>query len=339
MSRSFFNIGNALTSHLNAVYSGSSENSLQAGLRTEMNIFSQKLTSLLVMDRLTQSHFVPSFTQCSVSNLPNTIAGPSGKYTVGNGDTLKSICDEQTENQITANHLKLWNGLTNDVIKPGQELLLSNPTTQNVNIHLHYNDFLENILHPDFFNTPVNNTVSATTIPEQPKQNVIYDKDHPLNLPGKLPGTVTQEPLTNDCFFANLSWCDQYFGGKKSLEDFRNIFKNLYPTTTQSGPSPQQLYPLAASTFDYAGIFCDANIIDAIAQGHPVLTNGYYITDENNVKRAHSLIIVGLTFDKNNNISFYKIIDPNQEIFWLSAKDMKSNAIVNIIITGLKKAN
>jgi LysM repeat protein len=339
MPRSFFNIGNALTAHLNAVYNGSSENSLHAGLRTEMNIFSQRLTSLLAMDRLTQSNFIPNFTQCSVNIIPNTSAGPFGKYIVGKGDSLKSICDEQTGNQITANHLLLWNGLTNDTIKPGQELLMFNPNTPNINIHLHYNDFLENILHPDFFNATVNNTVSTTTVAEQPKQNVIYDKDHPLNLPGKLPGAVTQEPGTTDCFFANLSWCDQYFGGKKSLEDFRNIYKNLYPKSTQTGPSPQQLFALAGSIFDYAGIFSDANIIDAIAQGHPVLTNGYYITDDDGNKQAHSLIIVGLTFDKNNNISFYKIIDPNQEIYWLSAKDMKTNAIVNIIITGLKKTN
>jgi len=295
---------------------------------------------LLAMDKVTTSNFMPSYTKCSVNISPNLNTGLS-KYTVQKGDTLESISAAQAGNQTTANHLMLWNGLKNDNIEPGQSLLLNNPNTHTVNIHLHYNDFLENILHPDYLTTtqtPPATTASNTASVNHfiTAQEVDYSK--PLNLGGKLPSPVTQKPETNDCFYANLSWCDQYFGNHKSLEDFRSTFKSLYPNDEYgSVHNQQQMWKLAASEFTFDGIRSEAGFVEAIANNHPILTNGHWDGDINNP--GHSLIIIGLTFDKNKHIKYFKVIDPNQEINWISASQMESEIILNIVITGLNKPN
>jgi LysM repeat protein len=343
MSCSFFHIGNALKNHHDAVLNTSGligQNSLKSNLNNEMNIFSRNLVSLLAMDKVTTSNFMPSFTQCSVNITPNLKPGLS-KYTVGKGDTLESISAEKTGNQATANHLMLWNGLKNDKVEPGQSLMLNNPNTHTINIHLHFDDFLENILHPDYLKTPqTSQTPQASTTASVnhfiTAQEVDYSK--PLNLQGILPSPVRQQAGTNDCFFANLSWCDQFYGNHKSLEDFRTIFKTLYPKDEIGAVHNQpQMWKLAASEFTYDGIRSEAGFIEAIANNHPILTNGHWDGDLNG--SGHSLIIIGLTFDKNKHIKYFKVIDPNSEINWISANQMESEIILNIVITGLKKPN
>ena len=194
---------------------------------------------------------------------------------------------------------------------------------------------MENILHPDYLKT---SQASKTTSVSHFITATDVDYSKPLNLGGKLPSPVTQKPETNDCFYANLSWCDQYFGNHKSLEDFRSSFKSLYPNDPIGAVNNQpKMWKLAASDFTFDGIRSEAGFVEAIANNHPILTNGHW--DGDLMAPGHSLIIIGLTFDKNKHIKYFKVIDPNQEINWISASQMESEIILNIVITGLNKPN
>jgi LysM repeat protein len=347
MDNSFFHIDNALTTGINISIGNAGKTSSYHGLlNAEMNNLAYKLPNLLTLDYITKHTVMPLHTECVITPSPYNIGMFSGtselpkKYTVEKGDTLIKINQTQTLGSTTVDQLKQWNGLKNDTIKPGQELLIypvKNPP-YTVQINLYYQDFIEKILHPDILDKIATAVQTQPTVqtPTQtiPQNNVVDRSKTTLLLPGVLPGPVRQEPGSYDCFFANLSWCDLYFGGNKNIEDFRTTFKSLFPKNEYGAVSSKtEMYKLAGSNFTGSSPISQADFINAIESGHPIITNGNY------GGRNHSLIIKGLTFDKKGNISSYLIIDPDREapIYSISTYDMTNNCILNIVITGKKK--
>jgi hypothetical protein len=242
---------------------------------------------------------------------------------------------------ITKHTVIPWHTEFNITPTFGQGPLLS---PYKVQITLHYQDFLEEILHPDYFNQ-IQPAVQPKPVAQVTpvKQDVVVDRSNTtIKLPNMI-GPVRQEPGSYDCVYANLEWCTKYFGGDKKhdIDFFRKRFSTLYPKDQYGGiTKPQQLYTIISKDFTYGGVFSQEDYAKAIEAGHPLLIYGKFPTPFGNAKdRKHCLVITGLTFDKNGKISYYQINDPDREepISRLSAKDMAAECELTIVITGLVK--
>src|ERR1035437_5484829 len=154
MARKLYNLRNSLETRIDTAYTNADGDSalLQSSFRNEMAAFSHKLPSLLTLDSITKHTAMPIHIDCKCKSNGGSLVTIS--HRVEKGETLWSIMREKIGGKVTVDQIKKWNGLKNNTIKPGQELIVGNihnPTNFSSNIALHYPQMGE-ILHADLLN-------------------------------------------------------------------------------------------------------------------------------------------------------------------------------------------
>lgn len=154
MAKKLYNLSSSLQTRINTAYSKADGDSglFQSSFRSEMATFSHTLPSLLTLDSITKHTAIPIHSDCKCKSNGGSLVTIS--HRVEKGETLWSIMREKIGGNVTVDQIKKWNGLKNDIIKPGQELIVGNihnPTSFSSNIALHYPQMGE-ILNPELLN-------------------------------------------------------------------------------------------------------------------------------------------------------------------------------------------